>query len=326
MNQPMTTTPVPSLQSLLEIATPSKIKLGDRLARPDEFTPWIYYVQSGSLRLLFSSQTNQGILTLRRLEAGDWIGWSNVLSGEPCEWVTAASDATLLAIPAEQATRHLWTNHELMEAVLALPHPHLGSTAATNWLQQQASPMKDPDLLIRDVANQGTIQRFDAISSTNPTHDEPISYLTANWALGRPGTLVHPETAIKGDSEISAPALVWQLPTRLLKGSTINNDQSDDRHAFVGEPEIFVSQADDPAQDVTQVPDAYSLGIRNDKTARLSERYPECCGRGELGRQLAVLEMVAKVYRVPFRRDQLKRRLEAVAKKGRQVNLQTLAK
>ena len=63
-----------------------------------------------------------------------------------------------------------------------------------------------------------------------------------------------------------------------------------------------------------RTPDAYSLGIRNDSTAQLDERFPERRGQGELGRQLA--EMVAKVRNVPFRRDQLKKKLQMIARKG----------
>jgi len=70
----MTKTSMLALQSLLKEAKQIDISLGERLARPDEFTPFIYCLQSGSMRLLFSSQTNQGILTLRRLETGECIG------------------------------------------------------------------------------------------------------------------------------------------------------------------------------------------------------------------------------------------------------------
>ena len=315
-----------ALQSLLKEGKQIDISLGERLARPDEFTPFIYCLQSGSMRLLFSSQTNQGILTLRRLEPGEWIGWSNLLNGEPCEWVTAASDASVLAIPAEQAAHCLWSNKELMNEVLSLPHPQLGCNAIVNWLNQQSSQVHEPDHLIKELATKGKIQRFDKLKTNNSCNDESVSHLTANLALGQPGRLVDDQTVIKGDSSISAPALIWSVPTQLLDVSTNIIHKDDLSNSLVSEPVVVVSRPEGNETSDSQAPDAYSLGIRNDSTARLSERYPECCGRGELGKQLAVLEMVAKVYKLPFRRDQLKKKLLLITKKGHQINLQTLAK
>ena len=321
----MTLTPVPALQTLLDEAKPFSVKRGECLVRSDAFPSGVYYVRSGSLRLLFSSQSNQGVLTLRRLTQGDWVGWSNLLNGEPCEWVTAASDVELLEISAEKAANQLWNNREILQAVLQLPHPQIASSAVIQWLKSQAKPVTDPDLLIRNVVEQGQLQLLEFLGSSSEP-DRSLSHITANWAFGPPGQFVNNETEVRGKSALAAPGLIWSAPSQCFLNTTTGSTQQDNNNHNEPKAEPTISAIDDRDNTTIRTPDAYSLGIRNDSTARLDERFPERRGQGELGRQLAVLEMVAKVHNVPFRRDQLKKKLQMIARKGRRIDLQSLAK
>ena len=106
----MTTSKTNLSDLLMEKGELTQVKMGERVARPDEFTPMIYRVKKGTLRLLFASCEKQGVQTLCKIEKGDWVGLSNLIYGEPCEWVTESSDVFLEAISTEALTKIIWTD------------------------------------------------------------------------------------------------------------------------------------------------------------------------------------------------------------------------
>ena len=102
-----------------------KVKLGERITRPDQFPSMVYKVKAGTVRLLFSSTENKGILTLQKVTAGKYIGLSNLLYGEPCEWTAASEEVVLDAVDSETFYAATWENKELLNQIISLDHPHI---------------------------------------------------------------------------------------------------------------------------------------------------------------------------------------------------------
>ena len=65
-----------------------------------------------------------------------------------------------------KAANQLWNNKEILQAVLQLPHPQIASSAVIQWLKSQAKPVTDPDLLIRNVVEQGQLQLLESWDHT----------------------------------------------------------------------------------------------------------------------------------------------------------------
>ena len=132
------------LDAAFNDATLLQFDTGDTIARPNEFCPQILRIRSGQARALKMSLQARGPLTLQRLEPGQWIGLTNLLNGEPCEWVSAAEPMEVEAINAETFSRSLWSDQKLLDEVLAQAHPQMVAKAISNWLITWPSPPREP--------------------------------------------------------------------------------------------------------------------------------------------------------------------------------------
>ena len=73
--------PENKLNELLKTGKRVTFTVGQSIARPDVFTDYVYYIESGSVRLLSLSMEAKGAITTTRLGPGNWIGLSNFLLG-----------------------------------------------------------------------------------------------------------------------------------------------------------------------------------------------------------------------------------------------------
>ena len=113
------------INNLIQEGKVVSFKQGDRISRPDSFSRDIYLIKSGIVRVLTMSLEGKGPITIEKLGQGEWIGWSSLLYGKPCEWACATNDVDLVAIDAKIAAGQLWNNHELFNEVINLNHPSI---------------------------------------------------------------------------------------------------------------------------------------------------------------------------------------------------------
>ena len=300
------------LEALLQDAKLVRVKVGERLARPDEFPNHVYCLQSGELRVLTKSLEGKGPQTICRLEPGDWVGWASLLYGSPCEWISASKDCVVKAIPARKAVQSIRDNNSLFEEVIKLPLPAIGANSLRQWLKSWPEPAEKPDLLMRQLVAKAEIISLEKISLSRRFNSGLI--LTANQALGESGLIITPESELTVDNEFSIPPLGLHIPKEALSDKTQNKLTSSKipGKRFLALDSLKTKQGP---------PDAYSLGLRDDKSVALKERYSERRGFGVLGEQLAVLEMLAKELQIPFRRDQVRKLLQKLESNNKQLSL-----
>ena len=75
-------------------------RLGQTVLRPDQLPDGVLLVVEGKLRSLALDPNTQELRTLELLEEGDSAGWSSLLRQAPCELLRAATEATVLVLPA----------------------------------------------------------------------------------------------------------------------------------------------------------------------------------------------------------------------------------
>ena len=290
------------LRWLSSRAQPFHCTVGQELLRPDRMPEYCFCIVEGRGRLLHDDPGLRRPVTLAYSQPGDLVGWSGLVRRSPCEWVTAATPLKLIGFKAEDF-------YELERK----------SEAFCRWLDSNNSPSElmavlAPALRARPVAE--------------PAEREVLRRIL-------PGLTQVPAHQIR---ELPNDDAVWLWSSQPLSGTPVPIGQTVDpdrlREIPLGEPLRLVRinhdlwiQALEPdlqAPDDIQLPDD---GINADdryadllpapqgdlqlpesgSNRRERQLIVEVTGTGPLGQTMACLEMLARHYNVPFRRDVIER-------------------
>ena len=312
------------LNWLASRAEPFHCGVGQELLSADRLPEYCYAVVEGKGRVLHNDPGLRRPITLAYSQPGDLVGWAGLAARRPCEWVTAVSSLKLIGIKAadfyelekRSAPFRQWLDHASSPAeLMAVLAPAL-----------RQRPMAEPPE--RDVLHQllPGLQVLAARELRELPDDEGIWF----WNAQSPEQAV--PTGIQVDPEILA-SIPSGFALRLLRL----------------DPHLWERALNPPLQapDNLQQPEAQSLwdhdryadllapepqGEKHQdrslddyaQTIRYKGRsIPVFTGTGPLGQTMAILEMLAAYYNIPFRRDVLER----AAKHGvadRSVSLQQL--
>lgn len=321
--------------SLLASGEQRQAKVGERLLKPDQFSQWVYHLKEGEVRELVASSEGRGPLTLRRLQPGDWFGFADLITGRPLEWVSAVSDVSLEAFPAEQLVPLLGTPEPLLLQLCKQANPSLVWDAIAHWLRQLPSSPPNPDRVLRWLLESAIVQ---SCPRQQPLQldDSRLWVLASSGVKGvEPGSQVQPDDTLDLPAECRWPLIVVGIDRQRLEEVLAQAAAPGDLVEPVGSTQqpALIAQAVDglsrprPSGKSGQrtIPDAYSLGLRVPERLALGERFQERRAMGKLGQRLAVLEMLALQCKVPFRRDQLTKRLRAAQAADGSLSFQALA-
>tara|TARA_B100000674_G_scaffold116768_1_gene88022 strand:+ start:1568 stop:4477 length:2910 start_codon:yes stop_codon:yes gene_type:complete len=295
-----------------------QVRTGERVARPDEYPSMVFRVKSGTLRLLFNSCEKRGVQTLQKIDKGILIGSSNFIYGEPCEWVTACSDVILEAVSAKSFSELIWNDPNLLKDIITQNHSHIKANAVAKWLANLSKPISSPDSFIKNILPKSHLISIDDLQ-IDKYYKEDFVLIGANLSSGSIGRqLDYNKLSRLQKKDYKSPPLVLAIPITLLKNLM---------PSIGAQKTSFPSLEDiNSSLKATDVPDAYSLGIRDDSNSKLSDEFPERFGIGNFGSQLAVYEMTAKLFKVPFRRDSVKKKIESYEVTGKKISTQLMAK
>jgi len=311
-----------------------KAQMGQRVLKPNQFSQWVYRLQEGEARDLVASTEGRGPLTLRRLRAGDWFGFADLLTGRPLESVSAVTDVSLEAFPAEQVVDRLVADPDFREQLCRSASPSLFWDALALWLRQLAAPPAHGDVVLRELLptaicstceRQVPLELDDShiwvLASSGVRALEPGSQLQSGQILDLPAECRWPLLAVGIDrlrlERVLAEAA--EPGNRLEPGYLTQLPQ---------ERQLTAAAIPRPkprsAGGKRAIPDAYTLGLRMPERLSLAERFQEKRGMGVQGQRLAVLEMLALQCRVPYRRDQMVKRLKTAQGADGSLSFQAL--
>lgn len=321
--------------SLLTSREPRQARVGERLLKPDQFSQWVYRLNEGEVRELVASSEGRGPLTLRRLKPGDWFGFADLITGRPLEWVSAVSEVRLEAFPAEQVVPLLGAQGPLLLQLCQPANPSLLWDVLAHWLRQLPSPPPNSDWVLRRLIESAICQ---SCQPQQPLEldDDRLWMLASSGVRGmEPGFQLQSGDILDLPAECRWPLIVVGIDRQRLEevlvqasapGGLADAAGPADRSAITTEAVDRRSGARPSRQGKQRViPDAYSLGLRVPERLSLAERFQERRGMGKLGQRLAVLEMLALHCKVPFRRDQLTKRLRAAQSTDGSLSFQALA-
>ena len=275
-----------------------------RLLRPDRMPEFCFCIVEGRGRLLHDDPGLRRPVTLAYSQPGDLVGWSGLVRRAPCEWLTAATPLKLIGFKAEvfyelerdsePFSRWLDANNSPSELMDVLA-PALRARPVAEPPEREVLRRILPGLSLVPAHQIRDLPEDDAVWLWNsqPISGEPVSVgevvdveRLGQIPLGEPLRLVRIQrdlwtSALEPDLE--AP-VVLQIPD--------DGGSQDDRYADLL-----------PApQGELQIADSEPLN-----PGRGRQRIAEVTGTGPLGQTMACLEMLARYYNVPFRRDVIER-------------------
>lgn len=311
------------LEDLQASAKNVSFAIGEAIIKPDYFDENVYKIITGEVRLLAPSAQGKGPITLRRLGPGEWFGFADLLIGRPVEWATAATAVTLSAVPACAIVPRLNTPSPWLDWALEKAKSCLIWDGLSRWINAQPNPPKELDSFLRRLQSQAHLARIESNKNITLAQDLLCLLLSEGVEALAVGSPLQDGQVLQQAPECRWPLITLQLTQEAIDTAWQESGLNDTSHA----PSAVVLQtkSDHQTRVGRQIPDAYSLGLRVPEKLRLAERFAERKGRQPLGEALALIEMLALNQRIPFRRDQVAKRLRLLDADRKPLTLAKLA-
>ncbi len=300
------------LSWLAQKAKPFHCDVGQELLVSDRLPELCYCILEGRGRVLHRDPGLQRPVTLAYSMPGDLVGWAGLVRRQPCEWITAVTPMKLIGIPAED----FYALEERSEAFATWLDINISPAELMSVLmpalrrRPQANP-SERDVLRRIIdglqlvparndrtlpVNDGAIwlwnaqPREKALQAGSFVEESILQELPIGQSL----RLIRIEKAL-WDQQLNPP--MEALPE--VEVSVTNDIWAEDRYADLLAPQPEGRRETNADEDITKDPK---------KSMRWRGRnIPVVTGVGPLEQTMACLEMLAKFYNIPFRRDVLER-------------------
>ena len=291
----------------------SKLVPGQTLLRPDELPSYVFLVLKGEMRLLVESINTGRVETLTKCGPGQFLGWSSLFRGGPCEWVTAAEPSVVFCFPANQFIKCAIQNLAFREFYFNLPSLQESHLVACKVLAQNPRRSTSPsDEISSRLANAWAtcIVSGDVFKPPTQSPKELV------WHVSTNGIPNHPVGSTINEGDVLPIKNNYNLPYRLvglLPASEINVSKQTIPDA--------ITQYDSDSNIPTNLA---SLGIVEDDSRQEQERYPILKARGAIAEAIAVCEMISLQQKVPFRRDSIQKVLEEQFRRDKALSLELM--
>ncbi|MFN7715083.1 MAG: peptidase domain-containing ABC transporter [Pseudanabaenaceae cyanobacterium] len=294
---------------------PIRYRMGQIILRKETMPAQVLILWQGQARLLGQAQKAPAPETIQRLNSGAIVGWIGLLRRHACETVIASTESICLAIDGPVFLEFLAKYPRFAEHFYNQPNPIEVFELLAAELDRGAQSVTDLPKLARTVLDEAVaLHRGEGSLATTQLDPNFIWFVSG----GAPCN-VEPMEKIPPD----LPRVdVFVEPIQAKHGITTTR--------FVGFRPIPVdlpekaeteSEAETWEEDIPFAPDLPPAAIE----IRSNVDYPHVFGRGPVDASLACLEMLAKLWRIPFRRHVLRRALVNQFERTNKVSLQACA-
>ena len=302
--------------SWLEQSKMLRLEPGQTLLSNRKLQDRIYLVLDGTVRLLV--EQDDEIITLVRRGPGQFVGWVSLLRAEACEWVTASDHCVVLALPAVEFLRGIQEEEAFGEWFASLAQPQenyfVANAAYAQCLKRPASWRSS---LFKYVDDALAV----SIRPNSPFIPPP----------SRPGTTWHVSTAGIPNCSVGTQVVEGEkLPQRegfhfsyrLIGLQPIHQEGLE--LSFSNDPDQQFFDQDIEKFDQLSNTSLQQLGILEEDELSEEDIYPVVRGKGDLKEAMAVIEMMAMVQKVPFRRDSIQKILEDQFRRDKVLSIELL--
>ncbi|HEY9881430.1 MAG TPA: peptidase domain-containing ABC transporter [Leptolyngbyaceae cyanobacterium] len=292
--------PESAVNQLLQAAQPFKYRIGQPILRREVLSQQIILLLEGHARLLGFDPRDQKPVTLHRLGRGELLGVPSLIRGTSCETVIASTEVLALTLPAYTFLQFLKDYPEFGQAVCG----HISVVEAFDLVSQHS---QDYAFDAGDLKAKAQIVCDQASIVTLPYGKNSLHHLDPNltWILSGGNVLNVPMgTAIalqngQNQLEVISPQgarLIGMSQQVLTETLQVPPPPPAATNGFKLDTEII------PYAPAEPVPVADPRGERN-----AAIRYPFARGRGEVEATLACFDMLSQFFKMPFRRDVIRR-------------------
>ena len=293
------------LQWLTRRARPFHCTVGQELLRPDRMPEYCFCIVEGRGRVLHDDPGLRRPVTLAYSQPGDLVGWASLVRRDPCEWITAATPLKLIGFPAEDFytleseseafSRWLDTSNSPAE-LMAVLEPALRARVVANPPEREVLRQLLPGLKVEPASDLRKLPEDDAVWLWNsqPTQGDLVP-------VGEP---VDPArlSAIPSGDPLRLLRVDRDLWNRCFDPAIDSPDLLIDSSAEAAHDDRYADLLPEPQGD-QHLTHPVSDGVQAPRT----KKFAAVTGQGPVGQTMACLEMLARHYNVPFRRDVIER-------------------
>lgn len=273
-----------------------RYRMGQAIVVRETLPAHVVILYEGQARLLGYGSGSTVPETLQLLRPGAILGWISLIRGIPCETALASVESVCLTLPAKVFRDLIQKEPAFAEA-----------------FQQNCNLSELFELLSEEVQRRA-IGEIDLVDLTLKTQPEakvltlprgvtPLNQLDPNllWLLSS-GTTNY---LVGNRLESTDPSAILSVesPTARLIG--LRNFSSHSALTFTEDLETQVETAI-PAE-IPYAPDRPPQLLEEDKAPTSKTHYPHVHGKGAVDGSLACFQMLSQYWKMPFRRDVLRR-------------------
>ncbi len=299
-----------SRSKLAEKSQYYRYHIGQPIALFDRLSAHISIVVDGTVRLLGYPAHQTSPITLERLTTGRVIGAISAIRGVPCESAIASTEVTCLAIPTE-----FFIQAVAKEAVLSRyfnDKPYLIELFEVLRIELAQHPNPDQllELLAADSLRDLAIRAFDSAVVYGSPHEVPPPLKQWNWFVGDKSPDVRYRHSYSLGDRVELSALSSNQKIRLIGIAPIvlqivTHVDPDDAIDIDDPIEL-------PPSSALSLPEQHPIPYAPDLPLTLDapksrQRYQLVRGKGQIEGSLACFEMLAHQFKIPFRRDSVRK-------------------
>jgi HlyB family type I secretion system ABC transporter len=300
-----------SRSRLAKIAQYYRYHVGQPIALFDRLSAHINIVVDGTVRLLGYPNERTSPVTLERLTTGRIVGAISAIRGIPCESAIASTEVTCLAIPTE-----FFMQAVAKESVLSRyfnDRPYLIELFEVLRLELSQHPNPDQllELLSVDSLKDLAIKAFDSAVVYGSPHEVPPPLKHWHWFVGdqSPDVRYRHNYAIGDRVQLSDLSnnqkirLVGIAPIVLQFAPPGDTDWAIDIEDAIELPPSSALAL--PEQH--PIPYAPDLPLTLNSPTKSRQRYQIVRGKGQIEGSVACFEMLAHQFKIPFKRDAVRK-------------------
>jgi ATP-binding cassette, subfamily B, bacterial HlyB/CyaB len=298
-----------ALEKLSKQSQQLRYRMGQAVILGDQLPAQIAIVYDGQVRILGVSLQSKQPETLQRLGEGAVLGWQSILRGVPCEIAIASTEVTCLMVPVAEFQALLRSEIRFAAAF----HEHCGLSELYDLLgqevQQQAIANVHLLTLVQDLLPEAVALSLPAgkvkLDQLDGSKIWFVSSGKSNYPIG--SRLLASDAPLVIESRI---ARLIGIPKpevgtdALLGDGALNDTALSDTALSVSAAELAIATN----SDVPYAPDR-PASLEPDDAMLKRGHYPIVRAKGEVETALAAFQMLSQLWKMPFRRDVLRRAL-----------------
>lgn len=306
--------PPDELANLSQKLQPWRYAMGRVILLRGQISSHVAILYEGKARLLGHDPRNQMPATLELLRSGDLIGWVNLLRDVPCETVLASSDAVCLMLKQEEFNRLLQQYPSFRAYFYSKVSEIELFELLGSYLNQQALGMGNLKQMTQALLDE--TQVYYLPPGTNAIAEHPLlQNRELRWFVSG-GNIDN--LAVGQVLEITSSQQILSVndtkPVRLLGIPEVQLQELLTVQPTVipateaGEPYIDLDVPENPFDEIPDAPKDHLKPLPKVQPVKQGKTsYPFVAGKTPLDAGMACFQMLCQYFKMPFRRDVLRR-------------------